>query len=131
MSLFDMPLDQLETYRPSRTEPEDFEAFWESTLAESRKFPLETRFEPVSANLKLVEVFDVTYSGFGGQPIKGWFILPKQRTDPLPVVVEYIGYGGGGGPPSALRPWGNAAFRRFLLGKPAPVSALGASPTLD
>ena len=44
-----------------------------------------------------VETFDVTYSGFDGQPIKGWLLLPAQRAEPLPCVVQYIGYGGGHG----------------------------------
>ena len=41
------------------------------------------------------ETFDVTFNGFGGQPVKGWLILPSQRTGITPCVVEYIGYGGG------------------------------------
>lgn len=115
MTHFDMPLDQLETYRPSRTEPEDFDAFWEGTLAEARQAPLDARFEPVNANLKLLDVFDVTYAGFGGQPIKGWLIMPKQRSAPLPVVVEFIGYGGGRGLPADWLLWANAGYAHFVM----------------
>jgi len=35
--LFDLPLEQLITYRPSRIEPEDFDLFWSQTLAEARR----------------------------------------------------------------------------------------------
>lgn len=94
---FDLPLEQLVQYRPPRVEPDDFDAFWDATLAEARQHPLAVRFEPVDAGLRLVETFDVTFAGFGGQPIRGWLLLPRQRHGPLPCVIEYIGYGGGRG----------------------------------
>src|SRR5437867_134746 len=100
MAFFDMPLDQLRAYTPERDEPADFDAFWQRTLAEARSFPLDPQFIPVDYGLRLVETLDVTFNGFGGQPIKGWLMLPRQRTTPLPCVVEYLGYGGGRGFPT-------------------------------
>ena len=67
--LFDLPLDQLETYRPPRSEPGDFDAFWAATLAEARAYPLEATFAPVDAGLRLIEVEDVTFRGYAGQPL--------------------------------------------------------------
>lgn len=96
---FDLPLEQLQTYLPPREEPPDFDAFWTGTLAEARQFPLEATFAPVDAGLRLMDAFDVNFNGYGGQPIKGWLLLPRDRTGPLPCVVEYIGYGGGRGRP--------------------------------
>jgi len=113
--LFDLPLDQLKTYRPERSEPADFDSFWARTLAEARQFPLNARFEPVETGLKLVETFDVTFNGFGGQPIKGWFILPKGEKGPLPCVVEYIGYGGGRGLAHEWLGWANAGYAHFVM----------------
>lgn len=96
---FDLPLEKLKTYLPQRSEPADFDAFWQETLAEARRFPLEATFYPVNYGLRTVETFDVTFRGAGGSPIKGWLLLPRGRTGPLPCVVEYIGYGGGRGFP--------------------------------
>ena len=76
MAFFDLPLDELKTYLPARTEPADFDAFWKSTLDEARTFPLNATFEKVDYGLAAQETFDVTFNGFGGQPIKGWLILP-------------------------------------------------------
>ena len=42
--LFDLPLEQLLTYKPERMEPSDFEAFWKRTLSESRQFPLDPQY---------------------------------------------------------------------------------------
>jgi cephalosporin-C deacetylase len=98
MAFFDLSLDQLKTYLPSREEPADFDSFWKSTLAEVRAFPLNTTLEKVDYGLVAQETFDVTFNGFGGQPVKGWLILPTggaHRDVPFPCVVESIGYGGG------------------------------------
>ena len=76
MAFFDLTLNELKTYLPPREEPADFDSFWKSTLDEARAFPLNAKFERVDYGLVAQKTFDVTYSGFGGQPIKGWLILP-------------------------------------------------------
>ena len=104
--LFDLPLAELRLYKPQREEPDDFDSFWADTLTDVRSHPLEARFEPVDAGLSTIDVFDLTFAGFGGQPIKGWFLAPSNpasspfaKDGRLPCVVEYIGYGGGRGRP--------------------------------
>ena len=78
MPLFDLPLEELRTYQAPDTEPADFDAFWQKTVEETKAaHPLDARFERLDdAIYRLVDVYDVTFNGFGGQPIKGWFIEP-------------------------------------------------------
>lgn len=113
--LFDLPLEQLRVYRPERAEPADFDAFWKQTLAEAQQHPLAPQFEPADVGLRLVEAFDVTFNGYGGQPIKGWLLLPRARSGPLPCVVEYIGYGGGRGYPVDWLLWSNAGYAHLVM----------------
>lgn len=113
--LYDLPLDELKTYKPTRSEPQDFDAFWAGTLADARRHPLDARFAPANTRLKLVEAFDATFNGYGGQPIKGWLILPRARPGKLPVVVEYIGYGGGRGFAQDWLGWANAGYAHFVM----------------
>lgn len=94
MPFFDLNVDDLPNYRSSVVPPADFDAFWSSTLAEARSLPLNARFEPVDVGLPLVEVFDVTFAGWGGHPIKGWYIKPRGTFD-HGAVVKFIGYNGG------------------------------------
>ena len=115
MAFFDLSLKELQTYCPDRHEPADFDAFWKSTLDEARAFPLDAKFEKVDYGLVAQETFDVTYNGFGGQPVKGWLILPTQRTSPLPCVVEYIGYGGGRNFPIDWLLWASAGYAHFIM----------------
>ena len=112
---FDLPLDKLQTYKPPRQEPDDFDAFWQRSLGEARQHELEAVFEPVDYGLVTVNTFDVTFSGYGGQRIKGWFILPRQRGEPLPCVVEYIGYGGGRGFPTDWLFWPSMGYAYFVM----------------
>ncbi len=87
----DLMPDVVADYRSAAVAPPDFDAFWAQTLAETRAHPLEPRFEKIDAGL-VFEVYDVTFRGFGGHPVRGWFITPKGAQS---CVVKFIGYGGG------------------------------------
>ena len=115
MAFNDKDLDELVEYRPARREPEDFDRFWHATLAEARGHPLNEVFEPYDAGLSTIVVEDVTFAGFGGQPIKGWMLRPADATEPLPTVVEYIGYGGGRGLPIERLLWASAGYAHFIM----------------
>lgn len=117
MAFIDMPLEQLESYHPPRQEPNDFDAFWSETLQEARNHKLDVVFEEVDYGLTIMETNDVTFSGFGGQRIKGWMILPRHREsdEPLPCVVQYIGYGGGRGFPLHWLDYPAAGYAHFIM----------------
>ena len=112
---YDLPLDQLRSYKPDRNEPEDFDQFWAQTLKEVSVFPLTPVFRKVETGLKTVESFDVTFNGYGGHPIKGWLILPVARSEKLPCIVEYLGYGGGRAKPYDWLFWASAGYAHFIM----------------
>lgn len=115
MARFDLPLAELQTYRGELDEPADLDEFWTSTIADARTHDVDVRLEPVDAGLDLVEVFDVTFAGFGGHPIKGWFTRPKGADGPLPAVVQYNGYGGGRGLPFQHTLWPTAGYAHLFM----------------
>lgn len=115
MAMFDMPLDVLRTYLPDRTEPADFDDFWQRTLTEARSCPLDADFTPVDCGLQLQDVYDVTFRGWGGQPIKAWLLVPRHLEGPFPCVVEYIGYGGGRGFPTDWLLPSSAGYAHFVM----------------
>jgi cephalosporin-C deacetylase len=94
MPFFDLPQSQLNTYRSSATAPDDFDSFWAETLGEAREFALDPVFERIDNGLDVFETYDVTFSGFGGNRVRGWFIRPAGRAVER-CVVKFIGYGGG------------------------------------
>ncbi|MBB5078658.1 acetylxylan esterase [Nonomuraea endophytica] len=115
MPLFDLPLERLRDYRPERDEPADFADFWARTLREARAFPADPVYTPYDLPLTGVEVFDVQFSGWGGDRINGWFIVPRGADGPLPCVMHYIGYSGGRGFPHDHLLWPNAGYAVFVV----------------
>ncbi len=111
----DLPLDQLRTYRPEPPDAPGFDAFWDRTLTESRKYDLDPVFERVETGLSRVICHDVTFSGFGGHRIKGWLLYPVDMAGPLPCVVEYIGYNGGRGRPHDWLLWPSAGWATLVM----------------
>ncbi|MEW2544177.1 acetylxylan esterase [Streptomyces sp. NPDC047002] len=131
MALFDLDLDRLRGYRSASREPADFDGFWARTLAETRAHALDARFEPVETGLAAVDVFDVAFAGFGGHRVKGWFVLPAGVREPVPVVVEYLGYGGGRGLPHTHLLWAAAGFGHFVMDTRGQGGAWGGGDTPD
>ncbi|MET7365758.1 acetylxylan esterase [Streptomyces sp. NPDC005566] len=116
MALFDLPLDELRTYSSGSAEPADFDAFWSATLEEARTHDLDATFElRTDTGLTTVDVYDVTFAGFGGHPVRGWLVMPAGTTRPLPLVVEFIGYGGGRGLPHSYLLWASAGMAHFVM----------------
>ncbi|WUH92912.1 acetylxylan esterase [Streptomyces sp. NBC_00433] len=115
MALFDLPLAELERYAPAVPEPDDFDAFWAGTLKQSDAAPVLVDVTPVDAGLSLVDTWDVTFAGYGGQPVRGWFTRPRGAGAPLPAVVEYLGYGRGRGLPHERLTWAAAGYAHLLM----------------
>jgi cephalosporin-C deacetylase len=115
MALFDYPLDELRHYKPLRDEPVDFESFWAETLGAAGEFPLQATFQPVDFGLDLLNIYDVTFNGYGGQPIKGWYLTPRAYQGQLACVVEFIGYGGGRGFPHEWLLWASAGYAHLVM----------------
>jgi len=112
---FDLPLEKLKSYLPPRDEPKDFDTFWQQAINDSKSFDLSPEFIPVDFGLKLVDCFDVVFTGYMGQRIRGWLLVPKNVSSPIPCVVEYIGYGGGRGFPTDWLFWSNAGYANLVM----------------
>ena len=115
MPRFDLSLPELREYRPQVAEPADFDDFWRSTLAEARRFPTEPRLTRQESPLTQVEVYDLVFPGFGGQPVHAWYLLPAGTTGRLPAMVEYNGYGGGRGLPHERLAWVTAGYAYLFM----------------
>lgn len=115
MPLYDLPLEELHRYRPEIREPVDFAAFWNRTLEMTGTHPLDIELTPVDHGLETVDAFDVSFSGFAGQQVRGWFLAPRARSGALPCVVEFIGYGGGRGFPTDWLLWPSSGFAYLVM----------------
>lgn len=115
MPRLDAPIDELRDYRPAVAEPADFDAFWAATIAESRALARPPRLERLESPLTAVEVYDLEFSGYAGDPVHGWFLVPAGAEGRLPAVVEYLGYGGGRGLPHERLGWAASGYAYLLM----------------
>lgn len=106
MEFIDNITEELYKYRPSLTNRDDFDEFWERTISESKAVPLESESILYDYPSPFVEVYDITYNGFDGTLIHGWYMCPKfiDRSN-LPCIVHYHGYGGNRGRPADFMQW--------------------------
>lgn len=107
-------LEELRTYRPELPVAPDFDAFWASTLDRyvNESEPVFTRWD---GPLETVDVFDVTIAGYNNDPIKGWFITPKELNKRVPCVVIFEGYGGGRGLPHEWLFWPSCGYAALIM----------------
>lgn len=112
---FDLSPAELETFAPEVREPADFDAFWADTLAESRRADAAPVLTRVDTALTLVDVYDVTFPGFAGDPVRAWLTLPAGAEGPLPAVVEFQGYGGGRGVAGERVNWAVAGYAHLFM----------------
>lgn len=131
MPRFDLPPEELRTYRPDVAEPADFDDFWEQTLEESRALARPVRLTRVDSPLQSVEVYDVVFSGFAGDSIGGWLLLPADADEPLPAVVEFNGYGGGRGLPHERLGWASSGYAHFIMDTRGQGSVWGTGGVTD
>ncbi|MFF7378207.1 acetylxylan esterase [Streptomyces massasporeus] len=136
MPAFDLPLPELERHRPDIDEPDDFDAFWRDTLKGAGEEDPLVSVRPVETGLRLTRTWDVTFRGFGGDPVRAWFSRPagvgrpgepapagaspsphrsRQPGELLPAVVEFAGYGRGRGLPHERLTWVNAGYAHLLM----------------
>ncbi len=115
MAFFDMPIDRLRDYRPDVRRQADFEDFWRGTLETELARPLDPSVVQIDTPLRTVDVYDVSWTGYGGQRIQGWLRLPAHRDGQVPAVVQYRGYTGGRGYPHLEMLYANAGYAHFLI----------------
>ena len=106
-------------YRSSYKAPVDFDEFWQRTLNEATEIPLDVRIERVDTNLQTIDVYDVTFAGYAGHPIRAWLrlprLLPHPLAQPLPGIVQFHGYGSGRGHALDDLLWASAGYAHLLM----------------
>ena len=129
--MFDLPLEQLREYRPAVAEPDDFDEFWASQRAAMASVPLEASFTPVDTVIRSAQVYDVSFAGHGGTRVNGWLLVPHDLDPVAPVIVEFVGYGGGRGVPADWLTWSCAGFAHFVMDTRGQGGAWRRSDTAD
>lgn len=116
MARFDLSEAELREFRPDVRIEDDFDAFWTRTVEESRSAASDgPTLTTVTTALRGVDVHDLTFPGFAGDPIRAWYLRPAGDAADLPVVVEFVGYGGGRGLPHEHLAWATAGYAHVIM----------------
>ncbi len=95
--LFDMPFDELPSYQGTNPRPEDFDAFWDQSLAEMHGIDPQVDLQPAEFQTPFADCFHMYYTGMGGSRIHAKLLRPKQANAPHPAVLMFHGYSGHSG----------------------------------
>jgi cephalosporin-C deacetylase len=115
MANTDFSLDVLRAYTPDVRQPADFDSFWTSTIDEARRADSGFTLTPATTPITGIRIDDLTFSGFGGEPIKAWIMRPADASGPLPTIVEFQGYNGGRGLPGEKLHWAASGYAHVFM----------------
>lgn len=106
MPYTDKALQELLAYLPELTKRPDFDAFWRETLDASARVPLDIELTPYDYPSPYAKVYDMSYAGFDGTRIHGWYIVPAfLEKDNYPCLIHYHGFTGSRGTPAEFMQW--------------------------
>jgi len=94
---FDFPLERLRTYTGTNPRPADFDAYWDTALAEMNAVDPHVELVPARFQAKNAECFDLYFTGTGGARVYAKLLRPKNATTPHPAVLMFHGYSGDSG----------------------------------
>jgi cephalosporin-C deacetylase len=94
---FDFPFEQLGSYQGINPRPQNFDAFWDKSLAEMQA--IDPRVELIPAEFKAAnaECFHLYFTGVGGTRIHAKLLRPLKFPHPHPAVLLFHGYTGDSG----------------------------------
>jgi cephalosporin-C deacetylase len=97
MPVFEMPLEQLWTYPGRNPRPEDFDEYWDASIAEMQAIDPQVELIPHALDAPFAECFDLYFTGVGGARVYAKYLRPKNAPSPHPAVLLFHGYSGSSG----------------------------------
>jgi len=94
---FDYSWEKLQTYTGMNPRPADFDAYWDSALAEMHALGTDAELVPAEFQVPEAECFHLYFQGVGGARVHAKFLRPKDAPGPHPAVVMFHGYTGDSG----------------------------------
>ena len=111
MPILDLPLDQLAIYGGRNPRPADFDAYWQTALAQMHAVDARVELRPAAFQSPAVDCFDLFFTGVGGARIHAKFLRPKKSPPrSCPAVCMFHGYSGNAGDWMDKLAWAGAGY---------------------
>ncbi|MBQ8309959.1 MAG: alpha/beta fold hydrolase [Clostridia bacterium] len=96
MPLIDIPLEELKNYQGSSPCPDDFDEFWDRSLAEMNAIDPQPIYTPNPIKSRFADCYDLYFKSTKGATIYAKFARPKNADGKLPAILHFHGLGGTG-----------------------------------
>lgn len=90
--LFDMPYEDLLLYAGTNPRPADFDAYWETGLAEMQAIDPQLEIVPANFQTDYAECSHLYFTGVGEARVHAKLVQPRHLTEPGPAVLMFHGY---------------------------------------
>jgi cephalosporin-C deacetylase len=97
MPLVDMPMEKLLQYEGRNPRPADFDAYWDTALAEMHATDPDVELVPHPITAPFAECFDLYFTGVGGARVYAKYLRPKNVSEKGPALLQFHGYSGNSG----------------------------------
>lgn len=94
---FDMPFEQLESYRGINPKPHDFDTYWADAIAEMQAVDPQVELIAADFQTDFADCFHMYFTGVKGARIHAKLLRPKQLHDAHAAVLMFHGYSGNSG----------------------------------
>ena len=93
MPIVDKPLTELLRYQGLNPKPADFDAYWDSSLAEMHALDPQVELVPNDTlSSHAARCFDLWFTGVGGARVYAKFLRPRSFAGRIPAVLQFHGY---------------------------------------
>ena len=89
-----MPLEKLREYQGINPCPNDFDSFWDSSVAELDKVDFDVEFKPYPLTSSHSDAYELTFTSVGGARIYAKFLRPKKIDEKAPAILFFHGLSG-------------------------------------
>lgn len=94
---FDLPFEQLLTYRGINPRPADFDSFWDESLAEMHSIRPDIELVPADFQTPYAECLDLYFTGAREGRVHARVVRPRRPQGAQPAVLMFHGYSGNAG----------------------------------
>lgn len=90
--MFDMPLEELKSYRGISPKPGDFDEYWDRALAEMKRVDPCVRMVRSDFQVSFADCYEMDFTGVRGARIHAKIVKPKNAKEKCPAVLWFHGY---------------------------------------
>jgi cephalosporin-C deacetylase len=94
---FDLSIEELNTYQGINPRPQNFNEFWETSLAEMRALDGNVELIPAEFQAPNAECSHLYFTGVGGARVHAKLLRPRNAPHPHPAILLFHGYTGDSG----------------------------------